>query len=113
MDTEKRPTLTVVYAATALKELDEIWDWNDEHYSSDHADKYIEFLERHIDALSTDHRQGKQVGSRPELSYILIRRKSKGHGHIAVYSVDKTQVNVFHVFHSAQDWQNKLPEEMS
>jgi len=108
MDTEKRPTLTVVYAAKALKELDEIWDWNDKHYGSDHADQYIEFLERHINALGTDRRRGKQLGFRPELSYILIRRKSKGHGHIAVYSVDEKQVNVFHVFHSAQDWQNKL-----
>jgi plasmid stabilization system protein ParE len=51
--------LTVVYAAKALEELDEIWDWNDEHYRSDHADQYIEFLERHIDALSADHRRGK------------------------------------------------------
>jgi len=113
MDTVKRPTLTVVYAAKALKELDEIWDWNRRHYSSDHADQYIEFLQRHIDALCTDHRHGKQVGSRPDLSYILIRRKSKGHGHLAVYSADETQVNVLHVFHSAQDWQNKLLDEQS
>ena len=103
--------MTVVYAAKALKELDEIWDWNQQHYGSEHADQYIEFLERHIDALSTDHPRGKQVGSRPELSYILIRRKSGGHGHIAVYGVDETQVNVLHVFHSAQDWQTKLIEE--
>lgn len=111
MDSEKRPTLTVVYAAKALKELDEIWDWNDERHGSDHADQYVEFLERQIDALSSDHRLGKQVGFRPELSYILIRRKSKGHGHIAVYGVDEMRVNVLHVFHTAQDWQSKLKEE--
>src|SRR5579863_7129120 len=111
MGSEKPPALTVVYAAKALKELDEIWDWNNKHYSSDHADEYIEFLERYIDALSTDHRRGKQVSVRPALTYILIRRKSKGHGHIAVYSVDEARVNVLHVFHTAQDWQAKLKEE--
>jgi plasmid stabilization system protein ParE len=54
MDTAKRPTLTVVYAATALRQLDEIWNWNERLYSADHADRYIEFLERHMEALGND-----------------------------------------------------------
>jgi plasmid stabilization system protein ParE len=111
MDPAKSPALSVVYSAGGAKELDGIWDWNDRRYTADHADQYIEFLERHIDALSIDHRQGKPVGSRPDLSYILIRRKAKGHGHIAVYSVDEKQIKILHVFHSAQDWQTKLIDE--
>jgi plasmid stabilization system protein ParE len=41
----------------------------------------------------------------------LIRRKSRGHGHIAVYGVDESTVNILHVFHSAQDWQRRLQGE--
>jgi len=110
MDPEK---LTVVYAASALNQLDEIWDWNRRHYGVGHANQYLEFLRRHIDALDGEHRRGKQVASRPELRYIVIRRKSRGHGHIAVYQVDGKQVNVLHVFHSAQDWQAKLADELT
>jgi plasmid stabilization system protein ParE len=111
MDTEKRRTLTVVYAAKALKQLDEIWDWNQENYSVEHAKRYIEFLEGHIDALRDGYDRGKQISSRPELRYILIRQKSRGHGHIAVYKVKESQVRVLYVFHSAQNWQAKLAEE--
>jgi len=110
MDPER---LTVVYARSALKQLDEIWDWNRQRYGAGHADQYLEFLRRHIDALDSEHRRGKQVSSRPELSYILIRRKSRGHGHIAVYQVDVGQVNVLHVFHSAQNWQARLADELT
>jgi plasmid stabilization system protein ParE len=112
MDTEKSSGLNVVYSAKALKQLDEIWDWNEERYNASHADQYVEFLERHINALSVDDRQGKRVGNRHDLSYVLIRRKSKGHGHIAVFTVDKTQVNVLYIFHSAQDWRKTLADEL-
>jgi plasmid stabilization system protein ParE len=112
MDTEKRSALNDVYAASAQSQLDEIWDWNEEHYGADHADHYIEFLEQFINTLGTDYQQGEQISFRPELRFILIRRKSKGHGHIAVYSVDESQVSLLHVFHTAQDWQNKPLEEM-
>ena len=59
MDTEERRTLTVVYATKALKQLDKIWGWNEDHYSPEHADQYIEFLERHIDALGSEYERGK------------------------------------------------------
>ena len=38
-----KPALTVVYSATALKELDKIWDYNAKTYfSAEHANKYVE-----------------------------------------------------------------------
>ena len=111
MDPEKRRTLTVVYAIKALRQLDEIWDWNEQTYGPEHADKYIEFLERHIDALNSEFERGKHVGAMPELRYVLIRRKSRGHGHLAVYKIKEEMVHVLHVFHSAQDWENKLAAE--
>jgi len=67
MDTEKRRTLTVIYATKAIKQLDEIWDWNERHYSLDHAKRYIQYLEQHIDTLSDAYEQGKLISSRPDL----------------------------------------------
>jgi len=49
-----------------------------------------------------------KVPSRPEFKYFLIRRKSKGHGRIAVYRVTAKQIEILHVFHSAENWQEKL-----
>jgi plasmid stabilization system protein ParE len=53
-----------------------------------HAARYVDFLQRHIDALGENHARGRVVESRPELRYIRISRRRRGHGHIAVYRVD-------------------------
>jgi plasmid stabilization system protein ParE len=71
------------------------------------------FLKLNIDDLATAHGQGKKVAAHLGLRYIIIRRKAGGHGHIAVYKLDGNQVNVLHVFHTAQDWQSRLLEEES
>ena len=71
----------------------------------------MDFLERHIDALSEDYPRGKVVETRPEFRYIVIRRKAKGHYHLAVYRCDDKTIDVLHVFHTAQDWQRVLADE--
>ena len=108
MSAERRPALPVVYAPLAVQDLEVVWDWNEKSYGREHAARYVEFLERHSDALSENHARGRVVESRPELRYILIRQRTRGHGHIAVYRVDADAVNVLHVFHTAQDWQAKF-----
>jgi plasmid stabilization system protein ParE len=113
MSAEQGPALPVVYAPLAIHDLDVIWDWNQKTYGPLHAARYADFLARHIDALGESHSRGRVVGSRPELRYILIRQRKRGHGHIAVYRVDQNAVNVLHVFHTAQDWQTKVAEEHS
>jgi plasmid stabilization system protein ParE len=55
MGSAKQPALKVVYAVAARRQLDEIWNWNESQYGADHANKYLEFLEQHIEALSTQH----------------------------------------------------------
>jgi plasmid stabilization system protein ParE len=111
MTSKAAKALPVVYAAAALKELDEIWDWNEKTYSRDHAAKYISFLEQHIDSLGTRHQKGRVVSNSPELRYIQIRLRNRGHGHVAVYTADDHAVNILHIFHTAQDWQTKLSGE--
>lgn len=108
MSAERRSALPVVYAPLALQDLDEVWDWNEKTYGRDHAARYVEFLERQIDALGENHSRGRIVESRPELRYIRIKQRIRGHGHIAVYLVDTDAVNILHIFHTAQDWQAKL-----
>ncbi len=63
------------------------------------------------DALGENYARGRVVESRPELRYIRISRRKRGHGHVAVYRVDEDIVSVLHVFHTAQDWHTKLAEE--
>jgi plasmid stabilization system protein ParE len=48
---------------------------------------------------------------RPDLRYLMIRRKAHGYGHVVVYRVTDVSVEVLHVFHTAQDWQTRLTEE--
>lgn len=107
-----RSALPVDYAPLALRDLDIVWDWNAKTYGPAHAARYVDFLQRHIDALGESHPRGRVVESRPDLRYIRISRRKRGHGHIAVYRVDVDKVNVLHIFHTAQDWQTKLAEEL-
>jgi plasmid stabilization system protein ParE len=107
MASQKR-TLTVIVSPTASDELHDIWQWNAEHYNPSHADAYLRYLKRSIDDLVRLYQKGKAVAGRSDLRYIVIRQKTKGHGHIAVYRFNDKEVDVLHVFHSAQDWPAKL-----
>jgi plasmid stabilization system protein ParE len=104
-------TLTVVLSPTAIDELHAIWLWNAVRYSTRHADEYVRYLKGQIDELARRYSHGTPVSSRPDLRYIVIRRKPKGHAHLAAYRVAGNAVNVLHVFHSARDWQAKLTGE--
>jgi plasmid stabilization system protein ParE len=103
------PRLNVVFAPEALDDLARIWIRNAERYGLEHADEYVGFLKQVIFSLDRSYGAGKAIDSRPDLRYILVRRKPKGHGHLAVYRVSSTAVEVLHVFHTAQDWEPRLP----
>ncbi|HEX4129123.1 MAG TPA: type II toxin-antitoxin system RelE/ParE family toxin [Pirellulales bacterium] len=105
--------LRVIISPAVITALHEIWQWNAERYCPSHADAYLAFLKRHVYGLDRRYKQGKTLTFRPELRYIMIRRKSKGHGHVVVYRFDNREVNVLLVFHTAQDWQTKLADETS
>ncbi len=111
MSAERGSALPVVYAPLARQDLGVVWDWNEKTYDPGHAARYVDFLQRHIEALGENQSRGRVLESRPELRYILIRQRKRGHGHLAVYRVDEDAVNVLHIFHTAQDWQTKLAEE--
>ena len=110
MATDKSP-LTVIHAPTAVNELHDIWRWNAQQYGVVHADKYLGFLTDAIAKLASMHERGRAVPSRPDLRYIIVRRRAKGHGHVAVYNYDDRELHLLHVFHTAQNWQAQLAEE--
>ena len=102
---------TVIYATSALCELDAIWQWNAATYGPSRADAYLRFLLGGIDKLGRTCSSGRRVAAEKDLQYRLLRRKSKGHGHVAVYRVVGDFVRVLHVFHTAQDWQAAAADE--
>jgi len=105
------PALTVRVSPTAAAALADIWQWNAERYGESHADEYVGFLRSAIQQLPSLYKLGRPVTSRPGFHYRMIRRRAKGHGHIAVYRFHDTVIDVLHVFHSAQEWQAKLADE--
>jgi plasmid stabilization system protein ParE len=111
MGSKKREALKVVYSARAIRQLNEIWNWNFERYGEAHADGYIEFLQTCIDALAKYPTRGKLIESRPGVRYYVMSRKAKGHAHIAIYSAAEKSLNVSHIFHSAQNWQRKIESD--
>jgi plasmid stabilization system protein ParE len=103
--------LAVIRSPSAIDELHAIWLWNVQRYGVDHADDYLRFLNDGIEDLSRSYARGKMIRTRPDLHYRLIKRRAGGHGHVVVYSFNDQQVFVLHIFHSAQDWQQKLADE--
>jgi len=98
----------VLLSPQAVDELDEIWRWNAERYSPAHADAYLEFLKSRIHALGHHPLQGRTLSLRLGMRYVMLRRSSGGHGHVVVYRVDKTALQILHIFHTSQDWPRRL-----
>jgi hypothetical protein len=69
------------------------------------------FLRVAIAKLDNVYFAGKAVPTRPKLSYIIIRKRKGGYGHVAVYELIGDVVHVLNFYHTAQDWQNKLQNE--
>lgn len=103
--------MIVALTSAATRELAEVWFYNAKRYSPSRADRYVAFLRERIDTLATEYEEGEPVTGRPGLRQITMRRGQRGHGHIAVYRVTPTSVNVLHVFHTAQDISGRLADE--
>ncbi len=106
----RKPHLTVSLSRAVENELDEIYRYSIGKHGQKTADRYIALLEEKIYGLATEHHRGKTVGANPGLRYLVIKKRSSGDGHLAVYRVDEAAVTVrvLFVFHTKQDWENKL-----
>jgi plasmid stabilization system protein ParE len=88
-------------------------DWNEKFYDRDHAERYLKYLLDEIGVLCRDSKKGQRILALPELHFVLIRRGSSGYGHIIVYRRKVDAIEVLHVFHSSQNWQQKLINDFS
>lgn len=103
--------LVVIRSPDAIADLESIWRWNASTYGPEHADEYLKHLQDAIDKLSLHWAAGHIASGRIQVRYQLIRHKSRGYGHVVVYRVVDDAVRVLRVFHSAENWQVKLPRD--
>jgi plasmid stabilization system protein ParE len=101
----------VVISPRAASDLDEIWNWNVDSRDIHNADAYLAFLLQRIGRLRKTYSEGKIVPTRPDLRYVLMIRRTGGHGHVAAYSIEVNEVVVAHIYHTAQNWQGSLSNE--
>jgi plasmid stabilization system protein ParE len=107
----KKQQVKVNITVEARLDLQEIWHWNASDGGVRHADSYLAFLHTHIYGLSKNHTKGRPVSTRPDFRYIIMKRRARGHGHVAIYEIIGGAVSILHVYHTAQDWQTKVAEE--
>jgi plasmid stabilization system protein ParE len=96
--------LQVRYHDRAVRTLQQLWKWNAERYSSDHADQYVGFLKSKADLLGSNYPSGRCVPTRPEFQFDTFRLRTGSHGHVVIYRVHQDFVQVMDFFHRAQDW---------
>ena len=106
----RKPQLKVSLSHPVANELDEIYRYNIRKRGRAAADRYITFLNAKLDSLAVEYDRGKAVESRPDLRYMLMKKRTSGDGHIAVYYIDDAAatVDVRFIFHTKQDWENQL-----
>jgi plasmid stabilization system protein ParE len=106
----KKSKLKVLIAPRAERHLNAIYSYNLESRELLEADRYIAFLYSKIDSLSTQWLQGRAVGARPNLLYIVAKIRASGDGHIIVYTIhlEAETLEIIGVFHTKQDWQGKM-----
>jgi len=107
MARNERP-LDVAFTPVARADWIAIWQWNATKYGERRADSYMGFLESEIVRLAGSPHLGLVVPEFPGLRRRLVKRRSRGHGHIVFYRVEGPRLEVIHIFHTAQDWQSKL-----
>ena len=104
----KQQVLDIDFTATAWADWIAIWQWNAEVYGEVRADSYLAFLESEIERLSRSPNLGATIADYPGLRRRLMKRRSRGHGHIVFYRVKESRLEVIHIYHTAQDWQTKI-----
>lgn len=104
----RKGPLSVVFTPAARADLLGIWHWNALEYGEKRADSYVEFLLEAVQKLAASPQIGPEVSDYPGLRRYLVKRRSRGHGHLVFYRVAGSRLEVIHIYHTAQDWQGRL-----
>lgn len=105
------PQLTLAYTVESLANLDKIWEWNAEHKSSAHADRYLAFLKTQTNKLLATNNPGRPVPERESYRYAILKRRSRGYGHVVIFEIDGQVLRVLRYFHTSQDWENQIAND--
>lgn len=108
MPARKHPRLHVDYTRIALAELDKIADWNERKYGRAHAKQYVSFLTSRLESLDRKYFLARRIEDRADLFALLMQRKGKANGHVAIFSIVGDVVRIAHIFHTSQDWPSSL-----
>lgn len=103
----RKPRLTVALSAQADRDMADAWVWNAKTNGESHADRYVAHLYAEMEKLGGSPNRGKRVPDRSGLFQLTIRR-GRGHGHVAFYRIERDEVRIVRVLHTARDWPNLL-----
>ena len=84
-------------------DLGEIWVYNADRYSVEHADKYRAFLLVELETLREQPEWGKTVENFPNLRCLVMRWRAGGYGHAAYYEIHSDAVRIVRILHTAMD----------
>lgn len=86
----------------AYADLLEIWVYNAEYYTIEHADKYWAFVFTELERV-VDHPLlvGRPVENFPHLRCVIIKRRAGGHGHAAYYEIHPDAIRVVRILHTS------------
>ncbi|MCG9896126.1 MAG: type II toxin-antitoxin system RelE/ParE family toxin [Fimbriimonadaceae bacterium] len=111
MAREEKQRLTVEITDLAEQSLAAIWRYNAEEWGEAHADHYLTFLRSETENLGRTWRSARPVPGFPTFRFSLLKtRRSKGHGHLAVFEIDGDTLRILDFHHTAQDWQSRYGE---
>jgi plasmid stabilization system protein ParE len=102
--------LKLRFSEQAKARLAEIWRWNATQYGEQYATEFLDFLQARTSQLELLYQLGRPVPSPSKYQYMLIKKRSSGHGHVVIYEVSQLEVLILEYFHTAQDWQNLISE---
>ena len=103
---EESEPYRLILAPQAVEDLKEIWQSNAVAYGACWADEYLVFIQFGLESLTYSPHRGRRVQGQQGLLSLLIQKRPRKEGHIAVYEIaeDSRTVSVLHVFHTKMNW---------
>ena len=94
-------SVKLIISEKAWLDLRDIWLFNAERYGGEHAAKYQEFLFSEMASLCVYPNKGARVPRVSAMRFLIMKRRSGGHGHAAYYEIHCGSVYVIRVLHTA------------
>lgn len=103
---DRSPSKRIVMQTPASRaDLMSIYIYNETSYGAAHADRYIAFLQRHMERAALRPNEGKVVEDVPEARMILAKwnPRRRAAGHRIFYRLVEGGIEVLRIVHTAQD----------